>query len=381
MVLQSLSLHNFRSHTKAQFTFDPKLTVIVGPNAAGKTNLVEALNIISTGKSFKSGKEKQLIGFGKQVAHIKATLLESPSSSLRAERGNPDRDEIAASSSTPRNDDLDTDVLEVVVAESGNGMLLKKYTVNGTPKRRAGFGGRIPAVLFTPLDLDIVSGQPGDRRHFLDEVLEQTDAEYDAALTIYTKALRQRNALLEFVQRSGRRDEERFAYWDGLLIANGHILTEKREALIQYINAQEKALFPFMLTYDKSLMSRERLLQYKDAEVGAGVTLVGPQRDDVFIQTFHPISEELEDVKHFCSRGQQRLVTLELKKAQISFLQKELQTQPLLILDDIFSELDSKHIDHVLHMTNEFQTVMTTTHKEFVTIDGLVEPHVIELGK
>lgn len=361
MILQSLTLQNFRSYNKAEFTFDPRLTIIVGPNAAGKSNLVEAISIVSTGKSIKSGAEKQLIAFHKPAAHIRATI----SSSLRAER-------VA--------NDEDVDVLEVAIAQSPGGMLLKKYTVNGAPKRRTGFAGKIPAVFFTPLDLDIVSGQPGNRRRFLDEVLEQTDPEYDAALTLYTKALRQRNALLEYVQKTGRRDEERFAYWDGLLIDNGHIISEKREALIAYINSQEKTLFPFILTYDKSLMSRERLLQYKDAEVGAGVTLVGPQRDDVLIQTFHPVSEELEDVKHFCSRGQQRLVTLELKKAQISYLQQQLQTQPLLILDDIFSELDSNHIGHVLHMVHRFQTVITTTHKEFVTIDGVDQALVIELN-
>jgi DNA replication and repair protein RecF len=356
MFLKELSLQNFRSYSKAHFTFDPKLSIIVGPNAAGKTNLVESLSLISTGKSFKAGAEKQLISFGKQVAHIKGTLQDGEQSD-------------------------DTEALEMVIAQTPTGFLQKKYTVNNVPKRRTGFAGRLPAVLFTPLDLDIVSGQPGERRRFLNEVLEQTDQQYDAALTLYTKALRQRNALLEDVQRIGVRDEERFAYWDNLLIANAHIITEKREALINYINAQTKTLFPFMLTYDKSLMSRDRLLQYKHAEIGAGVTLVGPQRDDVFVQTFHPVSEELEDVKHFCSRGQQRLVTLELKKAQISYLEEQLQTQPLLILDDIFSELDSKHIDHVLHMTNRFQTIITTTHKEFVSFDGVEDPHVIELGK
>jgi DNA replication and repair protein RecF len=151
-----------------------------------------------------------------------------------------------------------------------------------------------------------------------------------------------------------------------LLITNGQLITEKREAFIRYINLLEKKLFPFTLVYDKSLMSEERLAQYKDAEVGSGMTLVGPQRDDVIIQTMHPVSKELEDVKYFCSRGQQRLVTLELKNAQIYYLKEKLQVQPLLVLDDIFSELDNTHIGYVLQMTNEYQTIITTTHKEFL---------------
>jgi DNA replication and repair protein RecF len=230
--------------------------------------------------------------------------------------------------------------------------------------------------------LSLVAGQPGDKRHFLDEVLEQTDQEYASALQLYTKALRQRNALLEFVQKSGRRDEERFAYWDNLLISNGQIITEKREALIAYINNQEKQLFPFFVTYDKSLMSQERLLQYKDAEVGAGMTLVGPQRDDIIIQSIHPVSKDFEDVKYFCSRGQQRLVALELKKAQIAYLQVQLQVQPLLVLDDIFSELDSEHISQVLNLTHPFQTVITTTHKEFIAAADIgKDKAVVELEK
>ncbi|HSX08706.1 MAG TPA: DNA replication and repair protein RecF [Candidatus Saccharimonadales bacterium] len=350
MILKRLSLQNFRSYTQKSFSFDPHFTVVVGPNASGKTNLVEAISFLSNGKSFRTSKEKQVIGFGKSVVHIQA-LLE---------------------------DDDDEQKLEVTLSLSQQDFLLKRYLVNGVSKHRSGFSGNLPTVFFTPLDLIIVSGQPGDKRRFLDEVLEQTDPQYATALLSYTKALRQRNALIEFVQKSGRRDEERFAYWDNLLITNGTIVAQMREAFIAHLNQQEKKLFPFMLTYDKSLMSRERLLQYKDAEIGAGVTLVGPQRDDVIIQSWHPVSKELEDVRYFCSRGQQRLITLELKNSQILYLKERLEEQPLLVLDDIFSELDSEHIELVLGMTRDFQTILTTTHKEFLGRIGK-DTAVIEL--
>ncbi len=350
MYLKQITLQNFRSYTKKTFPFDLHFTVIVGPNASGKTNLVEAISFLSSGKSFRTSKEKQVIGLGKSVTHIGGTV----------------------------SDEEDDEKLEITLALSPQDFLQKRYLVNGVSKHRSGFSGRLPTVFFTPLDLIIVSGQPGDKRRFLDEVLEQTDAEYASALQIYGKALRQRNALLEFVQKSGRRDEERFSYWDNLLIANGTIVTQKREAFIAYLNQQTKKIFPFMLVYDKSLMSIERLLQYKDAEVGAGMTLVGPQRDDIIIQSWHPVSKELEDVRYFCSRGQQRLVTLELKNAQITYLQEQLQVQPLLVLDDIFSELDNEHIELVLNLAHDFQTIITTTHKEFLgTIEK--ETAVIEL--
>jgi DNA replication and repair protein RecF len=350
MILKSLSLQNFRSYTKTHLTFNPMFTVIVGPNASGKTNLVEAISFLSNGKSFRTSKEKQVIGFGKAVTHIGGTLT----------------------------DEGDSEELEITLSLSPQDFLQKRYLVNGVSKRRLSFAGKLPTVFFTPLDLIIVSGQPGDKRRFLDEVLEQTDTQYASALLTYGKALRQRNALLEFVQKSGRRDEERFSYWDNLLIMNGTIVTQKREAFIAYLNQQTKKLFPFMLVYDKSLMSHERLFQYKDAEVGAGLTLVGPQRDDIIVQSWHPVSKELEDVRYFCSRGQQRLVTLELKNAQITYLQEQLQVKPLLVLDDIFSELDSEHINLVLSLAHNFQTIITTTHKEFL---GSIEKEtaVIEL--
>lgn len=347
MVLNSIFLQNFRSYIKASFSFDSKLTVIVGPNASGKTNLVEAISFLSTGKSFRTSKEKQVIGFGKTVARVTGEVSEVS---------------IEGVSNVSENETK----LEVVVSDISGQMFQKKYLINGVPKRRSNFSGMLPTVLFTPLDLVIVSGQPGDKRRFIDDVLEQTDPQYASALTTYSKALRQRNALLEFVQKSGRRDEERFAYWDNLLITNGNVLTEKREAFIAYLNQREKKLFPFVLVYDKSLMSSERLLQYKDAELGAGMTLVGPQRDDIIIQSWHPVSKELEDVRYFCSRGQQRLVTFELKKAQITYLEEQLQVKPILVLDDIFSELDNEHIGLVLSLIHDSQTIITTTHKEFL---------------
>ena len=347
MILRSLSLQHFRSYPKVLFSFHPHLTIIVGPNASGKTNLVEAISFLSTGKSFRTGKEKQVITFGETIARVTGEMSEATK-------------------------------VEVVVSDMP-GQMFKKYFINGVSKRRASLAGLLPVVLFTPTDLDLVSGQPGSKRRFMDEVLEQTDQEYASALQLYTKALRQRNALLEFVQKTGRRDEERFAYWNNLLISNGQKVSERREALIAYINSQEKQLFPFTLLYDSSVISQERLLQYKDAEVGAGVTLVGPQRDDVIIQSKHPVSNELEDVKYFCSRGQQRLVALELKKSQISYLQEQLETQPVLVLDDIFSELDGEHIRQILHLAHDFQTIITTTHKEFIAADIEKDRAVIEL--
>lgn len=356
MILKSLTLQNFRNYTKAEFSFSDTTTIIIGPNGIGKSNLMESLFLLATGKSNRSEKEKQLIQFGKQVCRISAEVREEP-----------------------KEPEETNGRLEIVLADQGTAFLKKKYLVNGVSRRRVDFAGHITAVLFTPLDLDLVSGQPGNRRRFLDEVLEQVDMDYRVAHTTYTKALRQRNALLEQVQETGIRNQKLFAYWDELLIRTGQVLSYKREEFIEFINARQKDFFPCLLTYDKSEISEERLLQYKDAEVGAGVTLVGPHRDDVIIQTYHEKSKELVDVRYFASRGQQRLVTLELKLAQIAYLRDKTQTEPLLLLDDIFSELDSGNIQKILSSTGKQQVIITTTHKEFVSDIGLKDVEMIEL--
>jgi len=356
MILKNLYLQNFRSYSKAEFSFSPSATIIVGPNAIGKTNLIEAVYLLSAGKSFKTDKDRQIIKLGQNVCRLKGSLEETK--------------EVEG-----------TEELEIVFAESATQFIQKKYLVNGVSKRRADFAGRIPVVLFTPVDLDIVAGQPGVRRKYLDEILEQTDHEYRTAHVAYTKALRQRNALLEEVQETGRRDEERFSYWDNLIIKNGQMITKKREELIAYINNRDKEIFEFSLAYDKSVISEERLLQYKQAEMGAGVTLVGPHRDDMLINAFNKLSKTNEEVKYFGSRGQQRLVSLELKLSHIAVIKERTDTQPVLLLDDVFSELDSSNIGHVLDLMNTYQTITTTTHKEFIGNHSLKNMKVIELGR
>ncbi len=360
MILKHLTLQNFRNYTKSGFNFNSKTTIIVGPNAVGKSNLIEAIHIISTGKSFRTDKDKQLILFGQGVSRIKGLLEDTP---LR--QGSVGQAEE----------------LEVVFAESPTGFIQKKYLVNGVSKRRADFAGWAPVVLFTPEDLDIVAGQPGNRRRFLDSVLIQIDDEYHLAHTEFVKALRQRNALLEQAQKSGIRRDSLFPYWDTLIIKSGQIVTQKRGELIQYINKRKKEIFDFELEYDSSTISEERLLQYKTAEVGAGVTLVGPHRDDIVIRAKNKLSKNSEEVRYFGSRGQQRLVALEFKLGQIALIKERSENPPILLLDDVFSELDSSNISHVMNLMNIYQTIATTTHKEFIGKHGLKNMEMIELGK
>lgn len=354
MIARSLSLQHFRSYSKDTFTFSPEITVIIGANTAGKSNLIEALFLLATGKSFKAEKDTQMIQFGNQTGRVIGEI------------------EIGG----------EKERLEVALADSGSGLRAysKRFFVNGVARRRVDFAGIMPALLFVPSDLDIIVSSPSQRRGFFDTVLEMTDKSYRVATTAYEKALRHRNALLDLARETGFRSQEQFEYWDHLLIENGSYITKKREELINYFNEQDKSLLSFIATYDRSVVSKERLEQYKGAEAGSGVTLVGPHRDDFYVDILDDSGEQ-KNVKHFGSRGQQRLVVLQLKLLQLSYIEKILGERPLLLLDDIFSELDTEHIKDVLQVITKQQTIITTTHKEFLANDLPKQTVLIELKK
>jgi len=348
MYFKQLSLQNFRNYSKKEFKFGKNTTLIVGPNTTGKSNLIEAIFFLAKGGSFRIDKDDQLVKFGKEFARIKGKIEDKE--------------------------------LEVVIAREGvSGRLrpFKKYLVNGVAKRKVDFVGNFFAVLFAPNDLDIIVGGPFKRRDFIDNILNQVDRDYRLAFSFYEKGLRARNALLHRVKETGVRNEKEFLYWDNLLIVQGQTITKKREDFIEYLKNAKKNILNFEIFYDKSTISKDRLLQYKDAEVGAGVTLVGPHRDDFIINLIN--NKEEYDIRFFGSRGQQRLAILQLKFLELVFIEQTTGGQPILLLDDIFSELDEEHINLVLDMIGKQQTIITTTHKEFVGNKLLKSMDVVEL--
>lgn len=345
MFLKHLTLQNFRSYTKAEFSFGKDITLIVGPNTSGKTNLIEAVYLLATGESFRADRESEMVQFGEEVGRV-----------------------VGGDGETK---------LEVVLPTEGH----KRFLLNGVSKRRIDFAGNLSVVLFSPLDLDIITDSPSLRRRFLDRVLEQVDREYRVATTEYAKALRQRNALLERARETGRKDTRQFAFWDEHLIKNGEVITKKREAFLRFVNEARKDVFDFVAFYDKSVISEARLAQYQVQEVAAAATLVGPHRDDFSLSMFDNERGTTHDVKLFGSRGQQRLSVLQLKFLELLYIEKQSGQRPLLLLDDIFSELDSEHIDHVLSIIGKQQTIITTTHEEFVDRKFLKHMDVVELGE
>ena len=323
MTLSDLSLAHFRSYTKRTFIFAPTTTLIIGPNTAGKTYILEAIMMIATGKSFRADRDIEMIQWGNEIARINAQCA-------------------------MRND---MTKLEVRLTPT------KKYLVNGVARRQIDFIGNLRAVLFWPEHLELVTDSPSIRRKYMDGVLVQVDREYRRNMMSYERGLRQRNRLLDLINE-GKATRAQLLFWNQLLIRSGGYLTDKRAEFIHFVNSFQSSIVSYQIEYDKSVISESRLEQYKDEEVAAKATLVGPHRDD-FVVTKNDL-----DLSKYGSRGEQRLAILWLKLAELAFIERESGERPLLLLDDIFSELDVEHRTLVLDLLDKQQTIVTSAEEE-----------------
>lgn len=353
-MIKSIHLTNFRNFGAKRFEFTDEISLILGPNASGKTNVLEALYFLSTGKSFKARLEEDVVKYDKDISRIygiaegvdkNKTNLEVMVTRGLIDIGG-DRPEKA-----PR----------------------KKLIVNGIPRRMIDFAGNFKTVLFGPWDLDLVTESPGIRRRFLDNVLSQADREYHRSALSYEKGLRQRNRVLWEI-REGNVGRDRLLFWNQLLIKDGDYISRKREEFIDFVNNRESEMngLKLNLTYDKSVISEGRIDQYKDEEVASATTLVGPHRDDFIF------NKGDRSLASFGSRGEQRMGVLWLKMAELAYIEDESGERPTLLLDDIFSELDDDHKNVVVEISRNQQTIITSVNDLF--IDNLKKINRINLG-
>jgi DNA replication and repair protein RecF len=334
-MIKAIKLTDFRNFKAKTLKFSDGITTIVGPNATGKTNILESLFLLSTAKSFKARTEAEMINYGKSIT------------SITGDTG------IAS--------------LEVKITTGENGWPKKRMMVNGIPKRTVDFAGNFKTVLFGPWDMDLVTESPSIRRKFLDNVLSQVDREYRRSILSYEKGLRQRNRLLFRIREEGV-PRSQLLFWNQLLIKNGDYISQKREEFIQYVNSNHSPVKNhYLLEYDKSVISEGRLEQYKDEEIAAATTLVGPHRDDFIF------FEGKRNLAAYGSRGEQRMGVLWLKMAELNFIETKTEVRPTLLLDDIFSELDHEHRDIVMGLSKKQQTIITTADEHFLKGIGKVE--------
>jgi DNA replication and repair protein RecF len=345
MQIQKLRLTGLRNFKGKLLEFSDGITVILGPNASGKTNILESLYLLSTGKSFKAKVEEEMINYNKDLSRVKG----------RIKVGEEVKD------------------LEIVLTRgfldigksSPERVAKKKLMLNNLPKRLVDFAGNFKVVLFGPWDLELVTESPSHRRDFLNVVLSQVDREYRRSILSYEKGLRQRNRLLLRIREEGL-SRSQLLFWDRLLIKTGDYLSSKRQDFIDFVNKTEGLNHQiFKLEYDRSVISEGRLEQYKEEEIAAATTLVGPHRDD-FIFKIETKKTKERDLSRFGSRGEQRMGVLWLKLRELAFVEAESGERPTLILDDIFSELDHEHRKIAMEAAQEQQTIITTADPHFI---------------
>ncbi len=340
MILETLELQNYRNHTQLRIEFSPQMTLILGENGAGKTNILEAINLLATGKGFKATYDKEVINVNAQEAIIRATVRRQNTNTLNIGI------RIHAQSAT-------TNRVSKTVKVRG-----KATKVTDLPKY-------INTVLFSPIEMNLLRGSPNQRRIFLNNVLSQSSETYRKTLSKYERARKQRNKVLELI-RDMNTGFAQLEFWDEQILRYGRSIQTERRKFIEETNRDigniVKTIDPSMsanIAYSSSPLERKVLLERRQREIQAGRTLSGPHREDFFFKEAQ--YGDNTDFSKYASRGQQRTLILALKLCEVQYLNKHTGERPILLLDDIFSELDKKHRRAIKNILNQQQTIITGT--------------------
>ena len=354
-MLEHLELQNFRNYEKYSLNFD-NLTILVGPNGIGKTNLIEAIWLLAAGRSWRTPHDWETIFWGKDFGKI----------------------------IIGKKQDEKKKTLELFLQkENVNGRPAKLYKLNGVKKRLIELLGEMPAVLFSPEAIQMIDGSPALRRRFLDIMLSQVDKKYALCLLDLNKILRERNKLLFYI-KIGKSKEDELEFWDEKLIVLSKFLIKKRKEAIGFFNQRIGEVYQeisgkreeLRLRYEASVEEdkfNEHLAAVREREIEQANTLYGPHRDDLEI-----ILAE-RDITTFGSRGEYRSVVLALKILELEFLEEAKGERPILLLDDIFSELDKNRRMHLAKIVSGQQTIITTTDLDQIERGLREKAKIIEL--
>ena len=334
MHVSHLSLTHFRNYAQQDLSPAEGANLLLGGNAQGKSNLLEALVVLSTTRSFRTSVDRHLVN---------RACLDEPLPYARLGAG--------IEGSEHRSIEL------VITLELANGTLhsRKHLRLDGTQRRLMDALGVLPTVLFTPEDVALASGPPATRRRYLDVLLCQVSREYCRALSLYNRSLVQRNHLLRLI-RSRRSDPAQLEYWDSLLADSGAVIARHRQEAISTLAAQAAAEHARLAAGESLCLRylpgaeldatedtaqavaeamRRQYLRARSDDLERGVTTLGPHRDDFAIQIGG------EDASTYASRGQMRTAALTLRLVEADYVAHQLGREPVLLFDDVMSELDS----------------------------------------
>ncbi|MBU3878378.1 DNA replication/repair protein RecF [Faecalicatena sp. AGMB00832] len=334
MVIKSLKLKNYRNYELLDLTFDPKTNILYGDNAQGKTNILEALYLSGTTKSHRGTKDRDLVRFGCDEAHLETVVVK---------RGMEFQIDMHLKKNSP-----------------------KGIAINKIPIRKASeLFGIIHFVFFSPEDLNIIKEGPSGRRRFIDLELSQLDKVYLSNLSNYNRVINQRNSLLKDIYRQDHLVET-LDIWDMQLVEYGTKVMEGRKKFVEEVNEIIAGIHDKLtggrekisLTYETSIgnMTLEQALKKnRERDLRLKSTSVGPHRDDLCF-----MAGDL-DIRKFGSQGQQRTAALSLKLSEIELVRSLIRDTPILLLDDVLSELDKHRQNYLLDSIHDIQTVITCT--------------------
>jgi len=334
MIIKSIELADFRNYDTLNLTFDKGTNILYGDNAQGKTNILEAIYVVATTKSHKGSKDKDIINFNKEEAHIRAYI---------------------------EKDEVETRIDMHLRSSKSKGIAIDGQKI----KKAAELLGLLNVVFFSPEDLGIIKNGPAERRRFVDMELCQLDNFYLYNLNSYNKIVNQRNKLLKdlYFNPSLR---ETLNIWDSQLVSFGSKIIERRQIFVEQLNeiiydihkklSGNKEELRIKYEPDVSIDDFEKSLLFsQERDIKLKQTCVGPHRDD-----FSFIVGDI-DIRKFGSQGQQRTAALSLKLAEIELVKKLTKDTPVLLLDDVLSELDANRQNYLLNSIGDIQTIITCT--------------------
>ena len=337
MVIDSIDLKNYRNYEELHIDLNSGTNILYGDNAQGKTNILESAYVCCTSKSHRNARDREMIRFGQDEAHIKLMVNR---------RGVPHRIDMHLKKNRP-----------------------KGIAVNGVPIRRASeLFGMANLVCFSPEDLNIIKNGPSERRRFLDLELCQLNKLYVHSLVQYNKVLLQRNRLLKDISFKPEY-ESMLEVWDGQLVRYGiEVIRARREftgqlgAIIEEIHSglsggSEKIRVSYEPDTDEAELEAVTAKNHSQ-DIRQKTTVAGPHRDDLSFMV-----NEI-DIRRFGSQGQQRTAALSLKLSELALVKQLSKDDPVLLLDDVLSELDSSRQDHLLSAIQGIQTLITCTGLE-----------------
>lgn len=361
MKLKHLALSNYRNYDQVQLATDHNVNIIIGPNAQGKTNLLEAIFVLALTKSHRTSKDREMIQWEHKEAYIQGEIDKK----------------------------YGANTLSLAINQQG-----KKAKINGLEQQKlSDFIGTLNVVMFAPEDLNIVKGAPGVRRRFLNMEIGQVQPRYVHDLLQYQKVLFQRNNYLKQLASSKKPNHDMMEVWNEQLVAFGVHIMMRRHAFITKLqdwaqkvhagitNGQEQLFIKYEPSFEIEQFTDEtvvfnqfmiKLSQMNNNEMKRGMTLLGPHRDDLkfFING--------KEVQTYGSQGQQRTTALSLKLAEIQLIHEEVGEYPILLLDDVLSELDTfRQTQLIQTFQDKVQTFITTTGVESVNMAKLDHANLI----